>query len=80
MTVAMRSLREAFFFLIKNEEKNSFADWVIELAHPGLGMSTDAFIKSVKKFLDKEVRIMLLNNRSRSPPYLSHLLCFISRC
>ena len=80
MTVAMRSLREAFFFLIKNEEKNSFADWVIELANRGFGMSTDAFLKSVKKFLDKEVRIMLLNNRSRSPPYPSHLLCFISRC
>ena len=80
MTVAMRSLREAFFFLIKNEEKHSFADWVIELANPGFGMSTDAFLKSVKKFLDKEVRIMLLNNGSRSPPYPSHLLCFISRC
>ena len=42
-------------------------------------MSTDAFLKSVKKFLDKEVRIMPFNNRSRSPPCPSHLLCFISR-
>ena len=31
-------------------------------------MSTDAFLKSVKKFLDKEVSIMPFNNRSRSPP------------
>ena len=41
-----------FFFLIKNEEKKSFADWLIELANRGFGMSTDAFLKSVKKFLD----------------------------
>ena len=71
----------SFFFKIKNEEKNSFADWIIELANRGFGMSRDAFLTwSVKKFLDKEVRIMLLNNRSRSPPYPSHLLWFISRC
>ena len=44
-----------FFFLNKNEEKKSFADWLIELANRGSGMSTDAFLKSVKKFLDKEV-------------------------
>ena len=43
---------------IKNEEKKSFADWLIELANRGFGMSTDAFLKSVKKFLDKEVRII----------------------
>ena len=70
----------SFFFLIKNEEKNSFADWVIELANRGFGMSTDAFLKSVKKFLDKEVRIMPFNSRPRTPPYLSHFLFFISRC
>ena len=40
------------FFLTKNEEKKSFADWLIELANRGFGMSTDAFLKSVKKFLD----------------------------
>ena len=71
---------QSFFFLIKNEEKKSFDDWLIELANRGFGMSMDAFLKSVKKFLDKEVRIMPFNNCSRSPPYPSHLLCFISRC
>ena len=72
MTVALRSLPQAF--LIKKEEKNTFADWLIELENRGFGMSTDAFLKSVKKFLDKEVSVMPLNNRSRSPPYPSHLL------
>ena len=28
----------------KNEEKKSFADWLIELANFGFGMSTDAFL------------------------------------
>ena len=28
--------------------------------------------RSLKKFLDKEVRIIPFNNRSRSPPYASH--------
>ena len=68
----------SFFPLIKNEGKKSFADWLIGLANCGFGMSTDAFLKSVKKFLDREVRIMSFNNRSSSPPYPSHLLCFIS--
>ena len=54
MTVELRSLPQVFF-KIKNEEKKSFADWQIELANRGFGMSTDAFLKSVKKFLDKEV-------------------------
>ena len=68
MTVALRSLPQAFFFfLIKNEEKKSFADWLIELANRGFGMSTDAFLKSVKKFLDKEVRII---------PFLKQPLAF----
>ena len=54
MTVALRSLPQTFFFLIKNlEKKKSFADWLIELANLGFGMSKDAFLKSVKKFLDK---------------------------
>ena len=48
----------SFFFKTKNEEKKSFADWLIELANRGFGMSTDAFLKSVEKFLNKEVRIM----------------------
>ena len=55
------------FFLTKNEEKKSFADWLIELANRGFGMSTDAFLKSVKKFLDKEVRII---------PFLKQPLAF----
>ena len=82
MTVALRSLRQAFFFKIKNEEKNSFADWVIELANRGFGMSTDAFLKSVKKFLDKEVRIMLLNNTPVICYVLFHdaRLYFWNRC
>ena len=29
-----------FFFFNKNEEKQSFADWLIELANRGFGMST----------------------------------------
>ena len=77
MTVALRSLPQAF--LIKKEEKNTFADWLIELENRGFGMSTDVFLKSVKKFLDKEVRIIPFNGRSRSSPYPSHLLCFVSR-
>ena len=56
-----------FFFLIKNEENKSFADWPIELANCGFGMSTDAFLKPVKKFLDKEVRII---------PFLKQPLAF----
>ena len=45
----------SFLYLIKNEEKKSFAEWLIELANGGFGMSTDAFLKSVKKFPDKGV-------------------------
>ena len=66
MTVALMSLSQAFF-KIKNEERKSFADWLIELANCGFGMSTDAFLKSVKKFLDKEVRII---------PFLKQWLAF----
>ena len=66
MTVRLRSLPQAFLY-IKNEERKSFADWLIELANCGFGMSTDAFLKSVKKFLDKEVRII---------PFLKQPLAF----
>ena len=45
----------------------SFADWLIELTNCGLGMSTDAFPKPVKKFLDEEVRII---------PFLKQPLAF----
>ena len=58
----------SFFSLIKNEGKKSFADWLIGLANCGFGMSTDALLKSVKKFLDREVRITSFNNGSRPPP------------
>ena len=75
MTVALRSLPQAFFSLIKNEGKKSFADWLIVLANCSFGMSMDAFPKSVKKFLDREVRIMSFNNRSRSPPY--PVICYV---
>ena len=57
MTVGLKSLPQAFV-LTKNEGKKSFADWPIELASCGFGMSTDAFLKSVKKILEKEARII----------------------
>ena len=40
------------------KKESRLQDWLTELANCGLGMSTDAFLKSVKKFLDKEVRIV----------------------
>ena len=49
------------------KKKKAFADWIIELANCGFGMSTDAFLKSVKTFLDKEVRII---------PFLKQPLAF----
>ena len=67
MTVGLRSLPHAFF-KIKNEERKSFADWLIELANCGFGMSTDAFLKSVKKFLDKNYTIII--------PFLKQPLAF----
>ena len=62
------------------KRKHGFADGLIELGKRGFGLSTDAFLKSVEKFLDKEVRTIPFNSRSRSPQYPSHLLRFISRC
>ena len=65
MTVGLRSLPQACFkYKMKNE---LFANWLIELANCGFGMSSDAFLKSVKKFLDKEVRII---------PFLKQSLAF----
>ena len=49
--------------------KSRFADWLIELTNCGLSMSTDAFLKPVKKFLDKEVRII---------PFLKQPLAFLT--
>ena len=64
-------------FFNKNEEKQTgFADGLIELANRGFGLSTDAFLKSVKKLLDKEVRTIYHLTAARVPkPYPSHLLC-----
>ena len=42
----------------EHEEINTagqFSDLLIELANHGFGLSKDAFLRSVKKFLDKEV-------------------------
>ena len=39
-------------------------------------MSTDAFLKSVKKFLDKEVRIMPFNNPARVPHH-TPVICYV---
>ena len=70
-----------FFFGLQKRGINRMSDRLIKLANRVFGLSTDAFVKSVKKFLDKGVRTILpLNSRWRSPPYPSHLLCFISRC
>ena len=44
-----------FFLKVKMKEKNLFAERLIELANRGFGLSMDAFLKSVKEFLDKEV-------------------------
>ena len=79
MTVGLRSLRQAFF-KIKNEGRKSFADWLIELANCGFGMSTDAFLKSVKKFLDKEARIIPFLKQPLAFPTIpkSFFLCYFT--
>ena len=64
------------FFLTKNEEKKSFADWLIELANRGFGMSTDAFLNSVKKFLDKEVSIVCYLTTARVPHH-TPVICYV---
>ena len=51
---------------MKNKnKKKQFADWLIELANRGFGLSTDAFLKSVKKFLDKEARTIPFKTASQ---------------
>ena len=58
------------FFLTKMKKNKPVCRWataVIELANRSFG--------SVKKLLDKEVRTIPFNSRSRSLPYTSHLLC-----
>ena len=76
MTVGLRSLRQAFF-KIKNEGRKSFADWLIELANCGFGMSTDAFLKSVKKFLDKEVRNYTIFKTAARVPHHTPVICYV---
>ena len=39
----------SFFFFKENEKKKSFADRLVGLTNRGFSMSTDAFLKSVKK-------------------------------
>ena len=48
----------------------------MELANRGFDMSTDVFLKSVKKFLDKEVRIMPFNNAARVPHH-TPVICYV---
>ena len=38
------------------KKKKRFADGLIDLAKHRFGLSTDTFLNSVKKFLDKKVR------------------------
>ena len=69
--------------VLTKAEENQFADWLIELANRGFGLSKDGFLKAVKKFLDKDGRTTPFS-RSRSSPHhtlvVSMLLCFVSRC
>ena len=76
MTVGLRSLPQAFF---KKKKMKKTVVWLIELVNRGFDMSTDAFLKSVKKFLDKEVRIIPFNSRLLSPPYPHHTpgICYV---
>ena len=66
MTFDRRKGPSPGFFLMKNKnKKKQFADWLIELANRGFGLSTDAFLKSVKKFLDKEARTIPFKTASQ---------------
>ena len=42
--------------VLTKAEENQFADWLIELANRGFGLSRDGFLEAVKKFLDKDGR------------------------
>ena len=42
--------------LIRHGSSTTFDTGLIELANRGSGLSTDAFLKSVKKFLHKELK------------------------
>ena len=54
--------------------KKPFTDWLIQLANRGFGLSTDAFLKSLKKFLDKGVRTI---RRSGSFPDHTSVICYV---
>ena len=76
LTVGLTALRQFLFFLKqKMKEKR-----VAKLGNRGFGLSTDHFLKSVKKFLVKKVRTIPINSHSRPPQYPRLLLWFISRC
>ena len=49
----------------------------MELENRGFGLATDAFLKSVKKFLDKEVSVMPNNNRSPVPHH-TPVICYFT--
>lgn len=42
--------------VLTSQEENQFADWLIELANRGFGVSKDSLFQAVKKFLDKDGR------------------------
>ena len=54
------------FFKQKMKRKIQLADWLIELANRGFGLSADAFLKSVEKFLDKEARTIPFKTASQA--------------
>ena len=59
----------------KNKPVCRWATAVIELANRSFGLSTDAFLKSVKKLLDKEVRTIPFNHLTAARvPYQEPLL------
>ena len=60
------------------KKKKSFVDWLTELGNCAFSMSTDAFLKSAKKFLDKEVRIILLYHLTAARvPHHTPVICYV---
>ena len=59
-------------FLFKNKKWRKTV--VCRLANRGFGMSTDAFLKSVKKFLGKEVRIIPFLKQPLASPVICYVL------
>ena len=48
--------------VLTSQEENQFADWLIELANRGFGVSKDSLFQAVKKFLDKDGRATPFKN------------------